>query len=562
MPRNIQTASLLLAFQQDLESLLQVTPSSILVFDLEGKILGANDAAADLLKESVDALAGKNIFELFKLDDPPFEAQVLQLAETHDVFSFEGLFRGRTIFCFLYPIANERGSILRVGLIAQDNTDRRRAEEQVRILTQELELKVRERTAALQAANTKLNDEKKRAELLANFSRILVEYVNDYAGLLQHISDEIAQLVADACIIGIFSEGGAELQVSSISHRSDHTLQEMRAAIQKKSYPLEQVGLASLIWQGGNYVGAGLTFEQARQLVIPDLAAALPKEGLKGLVGIPLVVHDRVLGGIFVARNDPEAQPYGQEDIAFLETIAGPLALTIENARLFDEIKQNRQELRGLSQQLVKLQEDQFQHLGRELHDHVGQDLTAININLTLIEDMLPDDAPQALLVRLADANRLVEESVSRMRNIMADFLPPMLDRYGLNSALLWYSEKFSQRTEIKVTVSDYNLHDVRLQPDVEISLFRIAQEALNNIAKHAHARAVEIELKDAGGRIVMTVADDGVGFDPRAAPVGREDHWGLAIMRERARAVDASFEIKSAAGEGTRIIVSASRKS
>ena len=153
MPRNIQTASLLLAFQQDLESLLQVTPSSILVFELDGKILGANDAAADLLNDSVNTLAGKNIFEIFKLDDGLFETQVLQLAETHDGFSFEGLFHGRTIFCFLYPIANERGSILRIGLIAQDNTDRRRAEEQVRTLTLELDRKVRDRTAELQAAN-------------------------------------------------------------------------------------------------------------------------------------------------------------------------------------------------------------------------------------------------------------------------------------------------------------------------------------------------------------------------------------------------------------------------
>src|ERR1700690_881618 len=103
MPRNIQTASLLLAFQQDLESLLQVTPSSIVVFELDGKILAANDAAADMLKESVNSLAGKNMFELFKLEDTLFETQVLQLAETHDVFSFEGLFHGRTIFCFLYP---------------------------------------------------------------------------------------------------------------------------------------------------------------------------------------------------------------------------------------------------------------------------------------------------------------------------------------------------------------------------------------------------------------------------------------------------------------------------
>lgn len=561
MPHTKQTASLLLSFQQDLEALLQVTPSLILVFELDGKILAGNDAAARIFEHPINELVGKNIFEIFKLVDTLFEMQVLQVAETHDVHSFEGIYQGRAVSCVLYPILNTRNHVIRIALMAQDNTGRRRAEEQVRVLTQELERKVRERTTQLETANQRLNQEKKRAELLAGFSHVLVEYAYDYSELLQHISDEIAQQIGDACLIGIFSEEGTKLQMASASHRSRAALKVMRAALKKKTYPIQHVGLGSFMLRREIYIGEQLTYEQACDVTPPDLWKITNKTGLKGLVGIPLLVGERVLGGIFVARDRAESQAYSPEDIAFLQSVAGPLALTIENARLFQEIKQNREELRGLSQQIVKSQEDQFQRLGRELHDHIGQDLTAIHINLSLIENMLPENAPEGLRPRLADANRLVEESVAHMRNIMSDFLPPMLDRYGLTAALLWYTQKFTKRTNIPVTVNDYNLHDLRLPQQVELGLFRIAQEALNNVAKHTQASQTEIELKDEGGYILMTITDNGAGFDPRAVPTDQDAHWGLAIMRERAWAIEASFDINSAPGQGAKIILRVPRK-
>jgi signal transduction histidine kinase len=278
------------------------------------------------------------------------------------------------------------------------------------------------------------------------------------------------------------------------------------------------------------------------------------KNGFKGLIGIPLLVHDRVLGGIFTARHRRESQPYSPDDISFLQSIAGPLALAIENARLFDQAKDHRQRLRGISQRLVKLQEDQFKQLGQELHDHIGQDLTAIHINLSLIESMLPENTSDALRQRLANTNHLVTESVAHIRNIMSDFLPPMLEHYGLTAALLWYAQKFTNCTKIIVTVNDYNLKDLRLASDIELSLFRITQEALNNIAKHAQATQAEIELKDTGDYIVLSIRDNGIGFNLRDVLARQGEHWGLSIMKERARAINASFNITSVVREGTKI--------
>lgn len=554
-----QTVSLSPAFQQDAEALLQVSPSLMLVFTMDGTILAANHAAAHMLEVSIDLLVGGNIFAVFQFAKGVLEAQVSRAVGSHGSVSFDGTHRGSSLFCSLYPMLDEHNSIVRLGLIAQDHTDQWRSEELVRALTQELERKVLQRTTEIQRANQNLRQEKRRAELLVNFSRVLVEYAYDYTALLQHISDEIAQQIGDACIIAIFSEEGSELQIVSVSHHSQTALEKMRAAL-KKTYPIEHVLLGSLILQREKYVGEQLTYDQVCDLMPTDVWPIVDKDGFKGLAAIPLLVGERALGAIFVARHSPQSQAYSPEDITFLESIAGPLALSIENVRLFDEAKQSRQELRGLSQRLVKMQEEQFQRLGRELHDHIGQDLTAIHINLSIMENTLPESLPEGFRPRLTDANRLVEESVAHMRNIMSDFLPPMLDRYGLTAALLWYTQKLTKRTGIPILVNDYNLRDLRLPRQVELGLFRIAQEALNNVVKHTQAAQTEIELKDEAGYILMTVKDNGDGFDPRGIPVGQDEHWGLAIMRERARAIDASFNIKSAPGKGTKVILKVPR--
>lgn len=226
---------------------------------------------------------------------------------------------------------------------------------------------------------------------------------------------------------------------------------------------------------------------------------------------------------------------------------------------LVEDIKENREQLRVLGQQMVGLQEKQIKNLARELHDNIGQNLTTININLSLLRQQMPEDYPENIRSRLADTSQIVEETVVRMRNVMADFLPPMLESYGLAPTLSWYGEQFAKRTNIAVSVNDYRLSAARLPPLAEVGLFRIVQEALNNVTKYAHAANVDIELKDDGNDMLMTIADNGVGFDPQVV-LGKAGHWGFAIMRERAEALDASFEIRSAPDKGTKVLLRIAR--
>jgi signal transduction histidine kinase len=164
------------------------------------------------------------------------------------------------------------------------------------------------------------------------------------------------------------------------------------------------------------------------------------------------------------------------------------------------------------------------------------------------------------LHARLEDSAALVEQTTGRIRNVMADLRPPVLDDYGLLAALRWHSERFAARTGIGVTVLGEDIAP-RLCPAAENTLFRIVQEALTNVSKHAQAVqvTVTVEADDAAVRIV--VADDGVGFDPRQlAASGERKGWGLLTMTERAEAMGGKLEVGSAPGCGARVAVEAPR--
>jgi signal transduction histidine kinase len=210
-----------------------------------------------------------------------------------------------------------------------------------------------------------------------------------------------------------------------------------------------------------------------------------------------------------------------------------------------------------LSRRLVEIEEAERRSLNRELHDRIGQDLAAIKLNIELIRAMLAGDARHAVAARLDDARNLVQATIDNTRNIMAGLRPPGLDDYGLAVALKIHAHAVEQRLGIPVRVTGEDPKP-RLTPAAEAALFRIAQEALNNTTKHAHARNVEIALILQGSIVALNVTDDGTGFDATGkAPAAS---YGLRTMRERAEAIGARLAIESMRGRGTRIVVTLER--
>ena len=203
--------------------------------------------------------------------------------------------------------------------------------------------------------------------------------------------------------------------------------------------------------------------------------------------------------------------------------------------------------LRALTRRLVQAEESERRRIARELHDRVGQNLSALNINLDILLGRLQDGA---LRRRLEDSLKLVDATLQSIENVMAELRPALLDEYGLAAALAWYGEEYAQRTGIQVGVQAGEAGK-SLRPEAAVALFRIAQEALNNAAKHSSAKTIAVGLEEQAGELTLSVHDDGKGFDPGAAPRGR---WGMSTMRERAEAAGGCLSIHSIPGSGTTV--------
>jgi PAS domain S-box-containing protein len=215
-------------------------------------------------------------------------------------------------------------------------------------------------------------------------------------------------------------------------------------------------------------------------------------------------------------------------------------------------LEESRARLQVLSQRLVEVQEQERHALARELHDRVGQSLTALNLNLTIISDQLSHQVTSPVSNRLTDSIKLVTEMIDIVRDVMSDLRPIVLDEYGLVAALQSYLGKFQARYGIQVDFNQSQRPLPRLGAALEMTILRIAQEALLNIARHAQADHVIISLQCEQNVILLTVQDNGIGI-AAVEEDNREGH-GLMIMRERAEAVGGTLRVSSPGGKGTLV--------
>lgn len=221
--------------------------------------------------------------------------------------------------------------------------------------------------------------------------------------------------------------------------------------------------------------------------------------------------------------------------------------------RTEEALRYSREQLQTLARRLVEVQETGHRELARELHDRVGQNLTALNLNLNMLPELLSSDGLSALGTWLDDSQKLVAETMDHVRDVMAELRPPGLDDFGLVAVLRWYADEFARRSGLTVVVH-CPAPFPRLAREQEISLFRIVQEALTNVGKHARAQSVTVAVQASSVGLAITVTDDGIGFDP-ATPNTRPC-WGLIAMRERALAMGWELHIESESGRGTAVRV------
>jgi signal transduction histidine kinase len=263
--------------------------------------------------------------------------------------------------------------------------------------------------------------------------------------------------------------------------------------------------------------------------------------GVRAFIAAPLRVGGESIGMLWV--TDPAPRPFAPEDVAMVEALADQAALAIEHARLVER-----------SQDAAVLEERT--RLARDLHDSVTQSLFSLNLLARAAQTQHERDRPE-LGGTLARVGAIAREALIEMRLLLFELRPPALGEEGLCTALATFTDAFQARTEVPITCVVEA--DVRLGREAEAAIFRIAQEALANAARHAHATQVTVRVAEEGGHLVVSVADDGVGFDSallETPAAERPGGMGLQSMHERAAAAGIDLAVESAPGTGTRVRV------
>jgi signal transduction histidine kinase len=281
----------------------------------------------------------------------------------------------------------------------------------------------------------------------------------------------------------------------------------------------------------------------------------LPALRVKGrIVGVPLLIEQQVIGSLILGVC-PDTPPFTDRDISLLSTISSQMSIAIENASLYEEV-QEREALRAeLYRRIVSAQERERQRIARELHDGTGQVLTGLGLGLKAAAETVLDN-PELASRQLTELKDLNARAIQELRELIADLRPSVLDDLGLVPALHGQVNEFEERTGVRASMIVSGRRR-RLAPEVETVLFRIAQEALTNVAKHADAEHVMVRLVFEKEALQLIITDDGRGFDPQEAlhaHGAQRRAWGLLGMQERITLIDGACEIASQPGRGSTV--------
>lgn len=306
--------------------------------------------------------------------------------------------------------------------------------------------------------------------------------------------------------------------------------------------------------------GCGGVVESQAIVVVPDIrryrgmrADALLREQLSTVAHVPLVARGCSLGSMCVATR--ELRDFDAAEQELLNAIGNQIAVAIENARLYAEL-QRKEHLRGeLLRQVIRAQEEERRRIARELHDETSQNLTALIYAAEAAEEMrrLGD-----VRERLDQMRGLAQRTLDGVHKLIFDLRPTMLDHLGLLPAIRWYAEARLANTPTRITCCETcdQPATCRLPAEVETALFRVLQEAISNVARHALARNVRLALGRDNTHVEIAIEDDGIGFDLAELALSPDSARGLGLlgMRERVELLGGAFDVDTAPGYGTRL--------
>ncbi len=320
----------------------------------------------------------------------------------------------------------------------------------------------------------------------------------------------------------------------------DETTSELVLAASDGLYPLEPLGYRQHLNLGllGRAAREGQLCAYADAPAEPGFLAVHERAATRSELVAPISASGRLLGVLNLESPDPDA--FSEADRHSIETVADILAGALENAHLYRR-----------AQSAAVLEERN--RLARELHDSVTQQLFSITLTAKAARTQLERN-PQRVAAQIERIQETATAALAEMRALIFQLRPPALRDQGLVAALQQHAQLIAQREDLMIALSV--IGDERLARGLEQPLYRIVQEALNNVVKHANARHVQVRLECAAELILICVIDDGAGFDPDDPPAQDRRRLGMLSMRERAAEIGGQMELHSAPGSGTEVRV------
>jgi len=402
---------------------------------------------------------------------------------------------------------------------------------------------------ALQPRDEKADDELRQDRIRRLQLSALYEINEALTSTLE--IDEVLEIIAeklhvlfdlDVCVISLADAAGDALSLASVRSTSPLSPED------KALFDFEPSRL-------GEAVGADPdSFTGPREVSVPALGKRGTNGRLRGMesfYALPLRVKGRFTGVIFMGREKRLLLSGEEEDL--LSAIGNQAAIAIDNARLYDDLRYDEEVRKQLLQKVITAQEDERRRVAMELHDGVVQNMVSALYRLQLCSASM-GDSPREVRKALQESQAIVSEGIDEIRRIITGLRPSMIDDLGLVIALEKHVRIIEDGASFKLRldIDKERLPDLALE--AETALFRIAQEALNNVAKHSRCKESSLSLRVNGEYVILEVGDDGVGFELPGLRHRPARNFGLVGMQERVEALHGSLNIETAPGKGTSV--------
>jgi PAS domain S-box-containing protein len=568
---------------------LDIIDDEFVVLDRHWQFVYANRRALEQAREPREQLLGRSLWELYpELLGTSVETHYRRAMAEQTTVCFEtpGIISGRWLAIHLYP--NPDGLII----YCHDDTQRKLAEEALR----ERDGRFRQMAENLQEAFWITDPQFAEVSYVSPayekiWGRSCESLYEDPASFLEAVHPEDRQRIIAAHEKGL-REGQAEGEYRIV--RPDGSVRW----IWERGFPVQDeqgklcrmVGIAmdvtdrkrtaealqesesrfqafmgnspAVAWMKDEllrFVYVNRTWEERFQKRLAEVRGLCDLEIRPAEVGNRLRQHDQMIlssGKAMVFEEtvpDPDGRPHSWQVFKFPfqdgrgHQYVGGMAIDISERKAAEEkLREDAERMEALSRRVLETQEAERRHLARELHDEIGQLLTGLKLSLEVAARQQMGGGTQN-----SEPQRLVQELMRRVRDLSLDLRPSILDDLGLLPALTWQVERFRQQTGIRVVFEHQGVSG-RFSAAVETAAFRIVQEALTNVARHAQVAEVCVRLGHTGTRLHVQVADHGAGFDPLQVPAGGSS--GLSGMRERATLLGGFLSVDAQLGAGTQV--------